>query len=115
MKFWKKIYFTVLLLFLVFLNVGIYMVFRVAYHGSLQEEKKRITGENQVIERALAEDISAFGEKTPEKTMLEPIMQEYVKIFLKNGLSFELWQNGICMFPGEGQSLAEGYRCFLKG
>lgn len=108
LKFWKKIYFTVLLLFLVFLNVGIYMVFRVAYHGSLQEEKKRITGENQVIERALAEDISAFGEKTPEKTMLEPIMQEYVKIFLKNGLSFELWQNGICVFPGEGQSLAEG-------
>lgn len=108
MKFWKKIYFTVLLLFLVFLNVGIYMVFQVAYHDNLQEEKKRIIGENQVIERALAEDISAFGEKTPGKTMLELVMQDYEKIFLKNGLSFELWQNGICVFPGEGQSLPDG-------
>ncbi len=108
MKFWKKIYFTVLLLFLVFLNVGIYMVFQVAYHDNLQEEKKRIIGENQVIERALAEDISAFGEKTPGKTMLELVMQDYEKIFLKNGLNFELWQNGICVFPGEGQSLPDG-------
>lgn len=108
MKFWKKIYFTVLLLFLVFLNLGIYIVFRVAYHGNLQEEKKRIIGENQVIERALAEDISAFGEKTPGKTMLELVMQDYEKIFLKNGLNFELWQNGICVFPGEGQSLPDG-------
>lgn len=108
MKFWKKIYFIVLLLFLVFLNLGIYMVFRVAYHGNLQEEKKRIIGENQVIERALAEDISAFGEKTPGKTMLELVMQDYEKIFLKNGLNFELWQNGICVFPGEGQSLPDG-------
>lgn len=107
MKFWKKIYFTVLLLFLIFLNMGIYMVFRTAYHGSLQEEKKRIIGENQVMERALAEDISAFGEKTPGKKMLEPIMKDYEKIFLKNGLNFELWQNGIRLFPGGGQSLTE--------
>lgn len=84
------------------------MVFQVAYHDNLQEEKKRIIGENQVIERALAEDISAFGEKTPGKTMLELVMQDYEKIFLKNGLNFELWQNGICVFPGEGQSLPDG-------
>ena len=107
-KFWKKIYFTVLLLFLIFLNVGIYLVFRVAYHGSLQEEKKRMIGENQVIERALAEDISAFGEKTPGRTMLEPVMQDYERIFRKNGLSFELWQNGTRVFPDKGQTMIDG-------
>lgn len=106
-KFWKKIYFTVLLLFLIFLNVGIYLVFRIAYQGSLQEEKKRIIGENQVIERALAEDISAFGEKTPGRRMLEPVMQDYERIFRKNGLSFELWQNGTCVFPDKGQTMVD--------
>lgn len=102
MKFWKKIYFSVFLLFLVFLNSGIFLVFYISYSHNLEEEKRRILGENEVIRRTLENDISAFGKEMPGEREFHSIMTEYEGMFQDNALSFVLWQKDVQVFCSEG-------------
>lgn len=102
MKFWKKIYFSVFLLFLVFLNSGIFLVFYISYSHNLEEEKRRILGENEVIRRTLENDISAFGKEMPGEREFHSIMTEYEGMFQDNALSFVLWQDNVQVFCSEG-------------
>ncbi len=107
MKFWKKIYFSVFLLFLVFLNSGIFLVFYISYSHNLAEEKKRILGENEVIRRTLENDISAFGKEVPGEREFHSIMTEYEEMFQQNTLSFVLWQKDVQVFCSEGMQIEQ--------
>lgn len=102
MKFWKKIYVSVFLLFLIFLNGGIVSVFYISYSHNMTEEKTRMLGENEVIRRSLANDIAAFGKKAPGEKEFFSIMKEYEGMFRENSLSFVLWQNDTRVFCSEG-------------
>lgn len=102
MKFWKKIYLSVFLLFLIFLNSGIVLVFYISYSHNMAEEKTRMLGEHEVIRRSLSNDIAAFGKKAPGEKEFFSIMKEYEGMFRENSLSFVLWQNDAKVFVSEG-------------
>lgn len=102
MKFWKKIYFAVFSLFLIFLNTGIFLVFYISYSSSLQEEKTRLTGESQMICKMFADDVSAFGEKRVSEREIQSIMSDYEDNFKQNQLSFQLFRNDELVFCSEG-------------
>lgn len=102
MKFWKKIYLSVFLLFLIFLNSGIVLVFYISYSHNMAEEKTRMLGEHEVIRRSLSNDIAAFGKKAPGEKEFFSIMKEYEGMFRENSLSFVLWQNDAKVFASEG-------------
>ena len=102
MKFWKKIYLSVFLLFLIFLNSGIVLVFYISYSHNMAEEKTRMLGEHEVIRRSLSNDIAAFGKKAPGEKEFFSIMKEYEGMFRENSLSFVLWQNDTKVFASEG-------------
>lgn len=107
MKFWQKIYFSVFLLFLIFLNSGIITVFYISYSHNMAEEKTRMIGENEVIRRSLENDIAAFGKKAPGEKEFFSIMQEYERMFRENSLSFVLWQNDTKVFASEGVQIED--------
>lgn len=99
MKFWKKIYLVTFLLFLVFLNGGIFFVFQAAYASNMREEKKRTASENKLIVKSLGEEIAAFEQtEVPAKSDIEIIMQDYEEMYKENRLKFELWQAENCMY-----------------
>lgn len=102
MKFWKKIYLSVFLLCLIFLNSGIVLVFYISYSHNMAEEKTRMLGEHEVIRRSLSNDIAAFGTKAPGEKEFFSIMKEYEGMFRENSLSFVLWQNDAKVFVSEG-------------
>lgn len=107
MKFWKKIYFAVFLLFLVFMNGGFFLVYYISFSHNLAEEKTRLTGEYEVIRRSLSDDISAFGKDMPGEREFRSIMTDYEDMFEKNNLSFVLWQEELCVFYSKGIHLEE--------
>lgn len=86
MKFWKKIYFSVFLLFLIFINGGIFLVYHISYRHNLEEEKTRMMGENEIIRRSLVDDISAFGKMAPGEREFRSIMEVYEDMFQNNRL-----------------------------
>ncbi len=102
MKFWKKIYFSVFLLFLIFINGGIFLVYHISYRHNLEEEKTRMMGENEIIRRSLVDDISAFGKMAPGEREFRSIMEVYEDMFQNNRLFFNLWQNDSRVFCSEG-------------
>lgn len=102
MKFWKKIYFAVFVLFLIFMNGGFFLIYYISYSHNLAEEKTRIAGEYEVVRRSLVDDISAFGGETPTEEEFRTIMSDYESMFQKNSLSFVLWKEGACVFCSEG-------------
>lgn len=106
MKFWKKIYFAVFTLFLIFLNTGIFLVFYISYSSSLNEEKTRLTGEGRMICTMFHGDISAFGDKRVSERDIRSIMSDYEENFKQNQLSFQLFRNDEPVFCSEG--LTEG-------
>lgn len=102
MKFWKKIYFAVFVLFLIFMNGGFFLIYYISYSHNLAEEKTRLAGEYEVVRRSLVDDISAFGGETPSEEEFRTIMSEYESIFEKNSLSFMLWNGETMVFCSEG-------------
>lgn len=102
MKFWKKIYFAVFSLFLIFLNTGIFLVFYISYSGSLNEEKTRLTGEGRMICTMFKGDVSAFGDKRVSERDIRLIMSDYEENFKQNQLSFRLFRNDEPVFCSEG-------------
>lgn len=102
MKFWKKIYFAVFVLFLVFMNGGFFLIYYISYSHNLAEEKTRLAGEYEVVRRSLVDDISAFGGEKPSEEEFRTIMSEYESMFQKNSLCFVLWNEETCVFRSEG-------------
>jgi len=91
MKFWRKTYFCVLILFLVVFNISICWIMYTTYQGMLGSEKEKALGEHYFIKQALENDMNdlASNNKLSDAT-IKNLMNFYSNYYSNKNVTFLL-------------------------
>ena len=60
MKIWQKIFLVVLVISILFVNLGIYLVFQLTYNKNIETEQRRGDVDYRVIRRNVQRDMQAL-------------------------------------------------------
>ncbi|MDR2569767.1 MAG: HAMP domain-containing histidine kinase [Oscillospiraceae bacterium] len=93
MKFWQRVYFSTLLLFVVFFYMSIYMVSNFAYRTSLNSERERSFGEAGFIAVSLEREIAVIIEN--DGSIVDDgyhFFQRYADYYESRDIYLELWK-----------------------
>lgn len=91
MKYWQKIFLASLLLFLVGLNVGIYLLYDTAYRTALETERERGFSEHGFISDSLKEDIASILSRGDQSdSAIKDLFQSYGAYYITQGVSIAI-------------------------
>lgn len=94
MKFWQKIFVPVLLLFLILLNVCIYILYSITYQNHLDGEKNRTAAEQYAVSVALSRDFTVLEENDVlTQTSIRQLMNTYSSYYSEDGIYLRLYHN----------------------
>lgn len=113
MKFWQKIYLVTLVLFLVFLNGSIILVYQSAYKETIRIEKDKAAKEEQIIANTLSRDLYALHVRNDLNDItLKGLMDTYTDYYSDSKVYFKLWLDKSLIYgiedDGFGDKIPEG-------
>src|SRR5574344_1824698 len=113
MKFWQKIYLVTLVLFLVFLNGSIILVYQSAYKETIRIEKDKAAKEEQIIANTLSRDLYALHVRNDLNDItLKGLMDTYTDYYSDIKVYFKLWLDKSLIYgvedDGFGDKISEG-------
>lgn len=105
MKLWQKIYLVTILLFVVALNVGIFLVFDMTYQKNLSAEQKRAESEYRMISASILRSMRNLEKQGRlKKAPLQGVLGIYEKYYVDQKIHLALWKDGKCIYPEESDS-----------
>ena len=99
MKLWQKVYLVTMILFVVLLNVGIYVVFGLTYKKDIEAEQKQAEAQYNILINGLVRSLESLyqqGDVTDAK--LQRVMENYENYY-DDTLHLTLWREENCVYP----------------
>ncbi|WP_055669159.1 hypothetical protein [Desnuesiella massiliensis] len=91
MKFWRKPYFCVLILFLTVFNASICWIMYTTYQCMLESEKEKALGEHHFIKQSLENDMENLASNNKLSNIaIKNIMSYYINYYSNENISFSL-------------------------
>lgn len=92
MKFWQKVFLSVLILFVVALNIGMFTVMHFTYKEQLSSVKQRAKGEAYFLRNSISKDFTNLEEtSTLTRDKKETIYDSYKTYYMEQNVFLELW------------------------
>lgn len=102
MKLWQKVYLVTICLFVVLLNLGIYLVFDMTYQKDITTEQKRAESEYDIISSGITRK---FQDLERENRLTEisicNVLEIYENYYANQPIHLALWKDDTCMYPKE--------------
>lgn len=111
MKFWQKAFLAILVLFVVSMNIGLYLVSTYSFSLNVHQETDRDMGEYQFILNGIYETISSLSYRqqgTPTTSSIDSLMSSYTDYYTTQGVYLDLQQSNKMLFsnvPSAAQSI----------
>lgn len=106
MKVWQKIYVVVLIICVLFVNVGIYAVFQLTYQKNIETEQVRGEVDFTVISKNIRKNMQTMEK---QDRLTEEAAADLVKIyeedFEKQKKHLKLWKNQFQLYPAKGEEV----------
>ena len=99
MKLWQKVYLFTMILFVVLLNVGMYVVFELTYQKDIGVEQKQAEAEYNMLTDMVVRSLNSLynqGDVTDAK--LRRVMEKYENYY-DDTLCLTLWKGENCVYP----------------
>lgn len=104
MKLWQKVYLVTMILFVMLLNVGIYVVFDLTYKKDIATEQKQAEAQYNILTSGLIRSLDTLyqqGDVTDAKLRL--VVERYENYYDDN-LYLTLWRGETCVYPKDANS-----------
>ncbi len=106
MKIWQKIFLVVLVISILFVNLGIYLVFQLTYNKNIETEQRRGDVDYRVIRRNVQRDMQALqGQDRLTEKAAADLMKLHEADYKKQGIHIRLWKGDRCIYPTEKEKL----------
>lgn len=105
MKLWQKVYLFTMILFVVLLNVGMYVVFELTYQKDIGVEQKQAEAEYNMLTDMVVRSLNSLynqGDVTDAK--LQRVMEKYENYY-DDTLCLTLWKGENCVYPENADNL----------
>ncbi len=105
MKLWQKVYLFTMILFVVLLNVGMYVVFELTYQKDIGVEQKQAEAEYNMLTDMVVRSLNSLynqGDVTDGK--LRRVMEKYENYY-DDTLCLTLWKGENCVYPENADNL----------
>ncbi len=107
MKLWQKVYLFTMILFVVLLNVGMYVVFELTYQKDIGVEQKQAEAEYNMLTDMVVRSLNSLynqGDVTDGK--LRRVMEKYENYY-DDTLCLTLWKGENCVYPENADNLRD--------
>lgn len=107
MKLWQKVYLFTMILFVVLLNVGMYVVFELTYQKDIGVEQKQAEAEYNMLTDLVVRSLNSLynqGDVTDAK--LRRVMEKYENYY-DDTLCLTLWKGENCIYPENADNLRD--------
>lgn len=107
MKLWQKVYLFTMILFVVLLNVGMYVVFELTYQKDIGVEQKQAEAEYNMLTDLVVRSLNSLynqGDVTDAK--LRRVMEKYENYY-DDTLCLTLWKEENCVYPENADNLRD--------
>ena len=107
MKFWQKSFLGILAVFIVFMDLCLYLTSEYSFTLNLDRDKERAIGEYNTITSGMYESINSIyirDEKAPDSNELDSLARSYANYYIKQGVTFELKHSGRVLFSNIPES-----------
>ena len=107
MKLWQKIYLVTMILFVVLLNVGMYVVFELTYQKDIAVEQKQAEAEYNMLTGSLVRSLTSLynqGDVTDAK--LRKVVEKHENYY-DDTLDLTLWKQQTCIYPEGRETLRD--------
>lgn len=105
MKIWQKVYLVTMIVFVLLLNVGMYVVFEMTYQKDIVVEQKQAEAEYNMLTNGLIrslESLYAQGDVTDGK--LRRVVA-YYENYYDDEIALTLWRDETCLYPNGVEEL----------
>ena len=104
MRFWHKILLSVLILFIVALDISVIMVMKKSWQLNMDSETRRAASEQLLIANNIYENLESIRSRGIAVTpvLLANVVQSYGGHYSKQGIELELRENGQLIYPADG-------------
>ena len=107
MKLWQKVYLFTMILFVVLLNVGMYVVFELTYQKDIGVEQKQAEAEYNMLTDLVVRSLNSLynqGDVTDAK--LRRVVEKYENYY-DDTLCLTLWKGENCVYPENADNLRD--------
>lgn len=107
MKLWQKVYLFTMILFVVLLNVGMYVVFELTYQKDIGVEQKQAEAEYNMLTDMVVRSLNSLynqGDVTDAK--LRRVVEKYENYY-DDTLCLTLWKGENCVYPENADNLLD--------
>lgn len=101
MKFWQKAFLGILLVFIISINICLFLISRYSYSLNLQRDTDRALGEYYFISNSVNENMNSLyirEQSIPANTSIESFMRSYADYYSKQNVYLELWDKDNIIF-----------------
>ena len=103
MKLWQKIYLLTICLFVVLLNIGIYLVFNMTYQKNLSDEQRRAESEYSMIASSILRNLHSLERQQRFSELpIQSILEVHEKYYANQDIYLTFWKDGKCFYPEGG-------------
>jgi len=106
-KLWQKVYLATMILFVVLLNVGMYVVFELTYQKDIAVEQKQAQVQYNILASGLTRSLDSMyqqGDVTDAKLRL--VVEKYENYYDET-LYLTLWREESCVYPKNTEALRD--------
>lgn len=99
MKLWQKVYLVTITLFVVLLNIGMYVVFELTYQKDIAVEKNQAQAQYNILTNSLVRSLDSMylhGDVTDAK--LQRVIGSY-EGYYDDSIKLTLWREEQCVYP----------------
>lgn len=107
MKLWQKIYLVTMILFIVLLNVGMYVVYKITYQKDISAEQKQAEAQYNILTSGLIRSLDSIyqqGDVTEAK--LQRVIEVY-EGYYDDTIDLTFWSGDKCIYPMDSDILRD--------
>ncbi len=107
MKLWQKVYLITITLFVVLLNIGMYVVFELTYQKDIAVEKKQAQAQYNILTNGLIRSLDSLyqqGDVTDAK--LQRVVSSF-EGYYDDEICLTLWRDEKCLYPKNADVLRD--------
>lgn len=107
MKLWQKVYLATMILFVVLLNVGMYVVFELTYQKDITVEQKQAEEQYNMLASGLARSVqSLYSHGGVTDAKLRRVVEKYENYY-EDEIYLTLWKEAICVYPKDAETVRD--------
>ncbi len=107
MKLWQKVYLVTMILFVMILNIGMYVVFKLTYQKDITAEQEQAEAQYNILTSGLLRSLdSLYQQGDVTDTKLQRVMINYENYF-NDTVYLTLWRGENCVYPKGTETLRD--------